>query len=115
MTNPTPTQPPSTPEPSTSQSSNLDRQPTPLQCLIGAAISGALATVLYFLTTSVISTFANKPLPSGNTTAINISIAVRTLVTGLSTLGTAIFAISALGLVALAIQLAIQSPKKSPS
>ncbi|MBD2460938.1 DUF3082 domain-containing protein [Oscillatoria sp. FACHB-1407] len=95
MTNPTP-QP--------SQDSTYV-PPTPLRCFVGASISGAIATALYFLTISIATTFANKPLPSGNATALNIAVAVRTLVVGMSTLGTAIFAIATLGLVALGIQL----------
>jgi Protein of unknown function (DUF3082) len=100
MTNPTPNPP--------SQDGAQDSTyvaPTPLRCLIGAMISGPIATALYFLTTSIAQTFANKPLPTGNATSINIAIAVRTLVVGMSTLATAIFAIATLGLVALGIQL----------
>jgi hypothetical protein len=41
-------------------------------------------------------------------TAINIAIAVRTLVVGISTLATAVFSLVAVGLVALAIQLTVQ-------
>ncbi|MBE9124864.1 MULTISPECIES: DUF3082 domain-containing protein [unclassified Coleofasciculus] len=92
--------------------------PGPLRCLSAAFISGGFATALYFLTRSIAQTFANKPLPSSNMTAINISIAVRTLVVGISTLATAVFGIVAVGLVALAIQVSVQRLKNrvaSPS
>jgi hypothetical protein len=79
-----------------------------MRCFSGASISGAIATALYFLTTAIAQTFASKPVPSGNQFAVKISIAVRTLVVGLSTLATAIFAIATLGLIALGIKLLIQ-------
>ncbi|MFP4101728.1 DUF3082 domain-containing protein [Coleofasciculus sp.] len=82
--------------------------PTPLRCLISALISGSLAIAGYWLTTAIAQSLANKPLPSGNVTAINIAIAVRTLVVGISTLATAVFSLVAIGLVALAIQLTVQ-------
>ncbi|MGB7441925.1 MAG: DUF3082 domain-containing protein [Coleofasciculaceae cyanobacterium] len=82
--------------------------PSPLRCLTGALISGGLAFVLYSLTSSIAQTFASKPLSSTNTTAINISIAVRTLVVGVSTLATAVCGIVTVGLIALAIQVFIQ-------
>jgi hypothetical protein len=87
--------------------------PTPLRCVTGAAVSGGLATALYLLTRSIVDTFAHKPVPMGNAFATNIAIAVRTLVMGLSTLATALFAIATLGLLALAVQLLIQN-KRSP-
>ena len=82
--------------------------PTPLRCFIGAAIASGIGSALYFLTLSIMQSFANKPLPTGNRIAVNIGTAVRTLVVGMSTLATAIFAIAAVGLVALGIQLLIK-------
>lgn len=82
--------------------------PTPLRCFTGALIAGGLGFAMYNLTTSIAQTFASKPLPSGNYLATNIAVAVRTLVTGMSALGTGIFGIAALGLTALGIQLLVQ-------
>lgn len=107
MVNPTPIQDASA-SASIAASAKDSTQPTPLRCLVGALISGALGTALYFLTVSIHSTFANKPLPSTNALAIKISIAVRTLVVGMSALGTTIFWMATLGLIALAIQLVIK-------
>ncbi|MEQ9552083.1 MAG: DUF3082 domain-containing protein [Coleofasciculus sp. G3-WIS-01] len=95
---------------------NPDNQPTttaqtlpsPWRCLASALISGSFAIAGYWLTTTIAQTLANKPLPSGNVTAINIAIAVRTLIVGISTLATAVFSLVAVGLVALAIQLTVQ-------
>jgi len=103
MTNPTPTPNQDTPQ----------KLPGPWRCLTGALISGGFAIALYLLTTSIAQTFANKPLPSSNQTAVNIAIAVRTLVVGLSTLATAIFSIVAVGLVALAIQVSLGQHRNS--
>jgi hypothetical protein len=86
--------------------------PTPLRCWTGAAISGAIATALYYLTLSIHSTFANKPLPVGNSLAVSIGSAVRTLVLGMSCLALVTFGIATVGLVALGIQLLFQ-PKGS--
>lgn len=83
--------------------------PTPLRCFTGAAIAAGLAVALYSLTLSIVQSFANTPLPAGNNyIATNIAIAVRTLVMGVSVLATGVFAIAALGLVALGIQLVVQ-------
>jgi len=106
MTNPTPT-PNSDVQPAQMQQKQL----SPLRCLSGSLISGGFAIALYFLTSSISHTFAGKPIASTNPTAINIAIAVRTLVVGLSTLATAIFSFVAVGLVALAIQLSVQQLK----
>jgi hypothetical protein len=104
---PSPTEEP-TPQIVESTANTIDVPPTPLRCFTGALISGVLATALYFLTTAIAQSFAAKPISSGNITAINISVAVRTLVVGMSTLATAIFGITALGLIALGMQLLIK-------
>jgi hypothetical protein len=86
--------------------------PTPTKCLSGASISGVLAVALYYLTSAIATSFAHTPLSTKNVFAIKIAIAVRTLVVGISALGTGIFAIVTLGLIALAIQLTM---KKTPN
>lgn len=99
------------PSPESSQqnkNSAGETPPTPLRCFTGALISGAIAALLYLLNQSIVQGLAAKPLPTSNVTATNIAVAVRTLVVGLSTLATAIFAIATLGLIALGIQLLIQ-------
>ena len=82
--------------------------PTPGRCLIGALISGGLGIALYSLTVSIARTFAAKPIHSANPAVVNIASAVRTLVVGITALGTGIFGLVAIGLVALAIQILIQ-------
>ncbi|WP_013320839.1 DUF3082 domain-containing protein [Gloeothece verrucosa] len=87
-------------------------QVTPLRCLLGAAISATLGTGMYYLTYSIGSTFAQKPITSSNQLVINIGSAVRTLVVGVASLATFIFAFVSFGLVLLAIQLTLQAIKQ---
>ncbi|MBW4652720.1 MAG: DUF3082 domain-containing protein [Kaiparowitsia implicata GSE-PSE-MK54-09C] len=95
--------------PTAPQASATDNNaPTPLRCLIGSAISGAIAVAAYAMTLSIHATFVAKPLVSDNVLALRLSVLVRTLVTGISALATFSFAIAALGLVGLAIQLLIK-------
>ncbi|HAC64920.1 MAG TPA: DUF3082 domain-containing protein [Cyanothece sp. UBA12306] len=89
---------PSNPEPS-------KQKVTPLRCLIGSTISGSLAIALYSLTLSIVHSFASKPLTSKKVLVLRIGSLVRTLVMGVASLGTFIFAFVAFGLILLAIQL----------
>jgi hypothetical protein len=106
MTNQTPA-----PNQDTKPAETQQALPSPLRCLTGALISGGFAFALYLLTSSISQTFAGKPIDSTNPTAINIAIAIRTLVVGLSALATGIFSLVAVGLVALAIQISVQQLK----
>lgn len=110
MTNPTPT-----PNQDIQDAKTQETAPSPLKCLSAALISGSIAIALYFLTSSIAQSFAGKPLTTTNPTAINIGIAVRTLVVGLSTLATFIFSFIAVGLVALAIATTFQKLKNRTS
>ncbi|MBW4561548.1 MAG: DUF3082 domain-containing protein [Mojavia pulchra JT2-VF2] len=90
--------------------------PTPLRCITGAIISGGLGYALYLLMISIATTFAKKPIHSDNQLVVNLTSAVRTLVVGIVALGTGIFGIVTLGLLALAVQLLVQKltkPKES--
>lgn len=93
------------------ESSSKDNKtaPTPVRCLSGASISGVLAVGLYFLTSAIATAFAHTPVSTKNMFAIKIAIAVRTLVIGVSALGTGIFSLVTLGLIALAIQLTMKN------
>ncbi|MBZ8182478.1 DUF3082 domain-containing protein [Oscillatoria salina] len=84
----------------------------PGRCLVGSLISGGFGFALYSLTSAIAQTFADKPIASTNPTAISISVAVRTLVVGVAALGTGVFALVAVGLIALAIQLFLEQSKK---
>ncbi|MGA1623415.1 MAG: DUF3082 domain-containing protein [Synechocystis sp.] len=84
--------------------------PTPLRCFVGSGISGTLAWGLYWLTSSIALTFATKPVLSDKAIVQRIASAVRTLVLGLASLGTFIFAFVAIGLILLGVQLLFQKP-----
>jgi Protein of unknown function (DUF3082) len=83
--------------------------PHPLRSLTGALMAAGMGLLLYRLTTSIIQSFAEHPTVSHNTIVVNLSAAIRTLVVGLATMATGIFAFVTLGLVALAIQAVVQS------
>lgn len=76
----------------------------PIQVMLGGLLSGGFAIALYFLTASIFASFASKPMYSDNQTAMQISVAVRTLVIGGCALVTGVFTITSLGLLALTLQ-----------
>lgn len=82
--------------------------PTPVRCIGGSIVAAGIAVLLYMLTSSIAHTFAAKGIHSDNFTAQRIAAAVRTLVIGLSALGTGIFGLAAVGLLGLGVQLLVQ-------
>jgi hypothetical protein len=89
-------------------------QVTPLRCLIGAILAGVFAFGLYLMTRAIALSFATHRIESSNLAVQRISAAVRTLVVGLTTMGTGIFSLAALGLVGLGIQLTIRRFRQKP-
>ena len=94
------------------EATNRSPSAGPGQCLLGAAIAGGFALPLYWLSRSIARGFAERPIASTNPTAINISVAVRTLVTGGCVLMTGVFALAAVGLLVLAIQMLLQRSRQ---
>ncbi|MFN6562633.1 MAG: DUF3082 domain-containing protein [Nostoc sp. ChiSLP01] len=88
---------------------------SPLRSIIGAVISGGMAFAMYSLMIAIATNFAAKPVHSINPLVIKITSAVRTLVVGIVALGSGIFGIVAIGLLALAVQLLIQQLTKPKS
>jgi hypothetical protein len=82
---------------------------TPIRCFFGTIVSGGLAFGLYSLMSSIVQTYATKPVVADNVLVLKITVAVRTLVIGVAALGAGVFAFVALGLMLLGIQLTIQS------
>ncbi|NJL84585.1 MAG: DUF3082 domain-containing protein [Chloroflexaceae bacterium] len=80
----------------------------PWRYLLAGLISGSFGVACYFLTTAVSQTFASKPIAFSNYVAVNIAIAVRTLVIGIMALGTGVFGLVGLGLIALTGQVLLQ-------
>ena len=101
-------------EPLTTASETGSTLPGPGRCLIGSVVAGAIAFVLYLLTTAIAQTFAAKGLQTDNLTAQRIAVAVRTLVVGLSALGTGIFGMAAIGLFGLALQILLRREPSTP-
>lgn len=102
MNDPTPTE----------QTITQSTLPNPLRSFLGALIASGLAIALYRVTGSISQGFAQQSLHSDNALVVKITIAVRTLVVGLSTLATFMFAIVGVALVVLAIQATIQKFKQ---
>lgn len=78
---------------------------TPVRCLTGACIAGTLGLLLYRLTAAIAHSFASHPVSTHNQLIYGLTVAVRTIVVGICTLGTGVFSIIGVGLVALSVQL----------
>ncbi|MFN6514162.1 MAG: DUF3082 domain-containing protein [Nostoc sp. CreGUA01] len=85
---------------------------SPLRSIIGAVISGGMAFATYSLMIAIATNFATKPIHSINPLVIKITSAVRTLVVGVVALGSGVFGIVAIGLLALTVQLLVQQLSK---
>ena len=101
--------------PKPSQPTPANAMPSPLQCVLGSLVAGGIAFILYGMTHSIALSFASKPLQYHNVTTANIAVAVRTLVVGLSALGTGVFGLAAVGLFGLGIQVLIGQVKRRSS
>lgn len=91
--------------------SNTDspkKKVTLLSCIFASSFSGAIAIAIYFLMSSIIETYADKPIVSDNIFVLKITVAVRTLVIGIAALGTGVFGLVAVGLFLLGIQVTIK-------
>ncbi len=93
-----------TPQPDTAVPAEAT-MPNPLSCFGGSIVAGGITFVLYNMTSAIALSFARKIIHTDNITTQRIAAAVRTLVVGLSALGTGIFGLAALGLLGLGIQL----------
>jgi hypothetical protein len=75
---------------------------------MGSVIAGVLAYAMYSMTSAIAQSFALHKVQSTNLIVQRISAAVRTLVVGMTTMGTGVFGLAAIGLFALAIQIIVQ-------
>ncbi len=96
----------------------IAQMPTPQRCLVGSVIAGALAYAMYLMTTAIAQSFAAHKIQSTSLIVQRLSSAVRTLVIGMTTLGTGVFGFAAVGLLLLGIQIVFQryqaSTKSNP-
>ncbi|CAK9861738.1 unnamed protein product [Sphagnum jensenii] len=78
----------------------------PLQTLLGAVMAAIIALVLYKFTTTVEAGFSDKAV-SSNYSIRNLTITVRTIITGICYLATFVFAANSIGLTLYSLQLAL--------
>jgi tryptophan-rich sensory protein len=107
MNEPTPSQ-----KPNSSVTETNTNPPSILRCIIGSIVAATMAIASYFMNSSIAQNFADRPIHSANYLVVNITVAVRTLIIGISALAIGVFSIIALGLLALAIQVTIQQLKQ---
>ncbi|OLP15502.1 hypothetical protein BST81_25925 [Leptolyngbya sp. 'hensonii'] len=86
--------------------------PSPLHCVGGAIVAAGISVAFYSLTSAIAQGFAHHPIHTDNRVTLNIAAAVRTLTVGMAALGTGVFALAALGLFALGIQLLLQKKQQ---
>lgn len=86
---------------------------TPIKCFGSSVFASLFAYASYILFNSIVQTYATKTIIATNPLVVNITSAVRTLVMGVVALATGVFALVAVGLFLLGIQLTIKSFKKA--
>lgn len=101
-------EPPNAPKPAPSTVENPLSVQRIGRAFLGSAMASGLAVLLYRMLSAISTTFASKPVLSDNIRVVNLSAAVRTLVMGVVALGTGVFAIAAMGLFLLALQMTWQ-------
>lgn len=101
-------------EPEQQNTSPEEKETTTLRAWSGGFISGTLAILMYKLTYSIALSFATHPSMASSQMAQRISAAVRTLVVGLTTMATGLFAIATLGLFLLGIKLLFEKKAETP-
>jgi Protein of unknown function (DUF3082) len=100
-------------DPPTNISTNISTNtaapmPSPLNCVLGSSVAGAFAFLLYGMTSRIAYSFASKPIHTDSMVVSRLSAAIRTLVVGMSAMGTGIFGLAAVGLLGLGIQLLLK-------
>jgi len=88
---------------SSSVSDDKPKEQGPLDAFLGAAQAGALAAGMYIFTSKMSTVLGGVDVPDAYTSR-NISVAVRTILLGLSWLATFIFAANSVGLMGLTFQ-----------
>lgn len=88
--------------------------PSPMRCWTGATVAGSMSFAAYLLTTKIIAHFSSNP-PTGNNLALRISVTVRTLITGVSTMATSVFALIAIGLLLLGFKSLLNPEETAPT
>ncbi|KAG2658112.1 hypothetical protein PVAP13_1KG260500 [Panicum virgatum] len=85
-----------------------DKPPSPIQALLGGIAAGVIALILYKFSTTVEAAL-NRQTISDSFSVRQITITIRTIITGLCYLATSVFGINAVGLILYSLQLTFQS------
>lgn len=85
-----------------------EKATSPIQALLGGIAAGVIALILYKFSTTVEAAL-NRQTISDSFSVRQITITIRTIVTGLCYLATSVFGINAVGLVLYSLQLTLQS------
>lgn len=85
-----------------------EKPPSPIQALLGGIAAGIIALILYKFTTTIEAAL-NRQTISDSFSVRQITITIRTIITGLCYLATSVFGINALGLILYSLQLTFQS------
>ncbi|MEN9207320.1 MAG: DUF3082 domain-containing protein [Gloeomargarita sp. GMQP_bins_120] len=83
---------------------------TPGRCLAGAAISGGLGLAIWGLTRAIVLALTAHPVPSQNPLVLRLASVVRTVLVGGGTLAVVVFGVFTVGLLILAVQVAVSPP-----
>ncbi|OEL34704.1 hypothetical protein BAE44_0004278 [Dichanthelium oligosanthes] len=85
-----------------------EKPPSPIQALLGGIAAGVIALILYKFTTTIEASL-NRQNISDSFSVRQITITIRTIITGLCYLATSVFGINAVGLILYSLQLTFQS------
>ncbi|KAK8462051.1 hypothetical protein SEVIR_1G138200v4 [Setaria viridis] len=85
-----------------------EKPPSPIQALLGGIAAGVIALILYKFTTTIEASL-NRQTISDSFSVRQITITIRTIITGLCYLATSVFGINAVGLILYSLQLTFQS------
>ncbi|GJN19667.1 hypothetical protein PR202_gb06967 [Eleusine coracana subsp. coracana] len=85
-----------------------EKPPSPVQALLGGIAAGVIAVILYKFTTTIEASL-NRQTISDSFSVRQITITIRTIITGVCYLATSVFGINAVGLILYSLQLTFAS------
>uniref|UniRef100_A0A0A9DHM3 Uncharacterized protein n=1 Tax=Arundo donax TaxID=35708 RepID=A0A0A9DHM3_ARUDO len=85
-----------------------EKPPSPIQALLGGIAAAVIALILYKFTTTIEASL-NRQTISDNFSVRQITITIRTIITGLCYLATSVFGINGMGLILYSLQLTFVS------
>ncbi|KAL6640173.1 hypothetical protein ACP70R_022022 [Stipagrostis hirtigluma subsp. patula] len=85
-----------------------EKPPSPVQALLGGIAAGVIALILYKFTTTIEASL-NRQTISDSFSVRQITITIRTIITGVCYLATSVFGINGVGLILYSLQLTFAS------